>query len=192
MPETRGMPEPSRWRTEDWTHPTQNPWAVQAVAERGYLNFPGDLDEPAGAEEPYVETKPRRAGRAEGAARVAIADAMGLDIDDEELDDITLSDLPELVENPQEVWDALDSVLGPPRAPEAPKARPGESDGVYKVRIGNWRERHGLPRLLKHPPPCQVGRAGQVPRHCHGRADGRQEEAPQAGRYETRIGGQRR
>ena len=163
MPETRGMPEPERhWAT--------NPFVLEALAMRPDdeygLRESGILltDPPDDAEEGDVYNASEEPGNVQAAGsvrskrtrdtvRAAMADAMGVDVGD--IDDADLNDLDDIITNdltdPQSALAALDAALADPRGQERDKAAPGESDGRYRVRTGNWAEAHGMPRRRKSP-----------------------------------------
>lgn len=166
MPTTTGMPEQSSRYGEDWRHATNNPWAQEAIAARGYSDFDAvavtdDEGEPA---EPSPRAGSNRSKRTVAAVRAAIADAMGIGVADLDDEGISLDGLTDIIHNdltdPQAALDALDDALAYPTAPDAPQAAKGESEGGYVVREGNWRERHNMPRHRKTTPPSRttVGR----------------------------------
>jgi hypothetical protein len=173
MTTTVGQPE-HRAFGEDWRHPTANPWALEAVAARGYTDL--DMVESVAPDEEPENVSPaggRRSLRTIAAARAAIADALGIDVteldeslDIDELTDILIHDLTD----PQAAFDALDRALDEPRRAGEPKATPGESDGAYRVREGNWRVRTGLPRKRKSVPPSRMPEARRA-RHIAKKAD---------------------
>jgi len=194
MTTTTGMPERSRWSTDD----LRNAFAADAVAARGYLHFADEADpepEPdyynASADPNYVPPGSRRSPRSQATAMAAIADAMGVDV--EELDGITLDDMDgvfsELTDHPQDAFAALDEALS---RRDFEKANPGQSDGAYKVRAGNWRERNGLPRTPKHLPPSRTPEARRR-RHLQTLVDaGTYPDLATAERLVARKGGNKR
>jgi hypothetical protein len=160
-------------------------WRGNAVAEWGFLEAQAtrpDLQPDApvlagtGEDEPSQAIPGRRRSGATAArVRLAIADAMGVDVDDVPTDGTDMDEVADVINHdltdPQAAWAALDVALSAGRY-ERPAteeevrqaertieridrfvAKAGESDGAYRVREGNWREQHGVPRKRKHQPP---------------------------------------
>jgi hypothetical protein len=190
------MPEPSPWATSDWNDPWQAPWTLDALRTRGYDTY-GVFDEPdtgypsASEDEPEPVVR-RRSAHSLERAMGAIADAMGVDVADLD-DDIDLDTALLIIDNdlddPQSARDALDSALERRRDE---KARPGQSDGAYIVKEGNWRQRmtNGrLPRIRKHLPPSRTPEARRR-RHLQGLVDaGKYRDLATAERMTQRRGG---
>lgn len=171
MPMTRGMPEPSRFGLH-FADDIRRAFVEDAIRARGFVIYAGEDDVPP---EPEPEPpEPRvRVSRTSEAARSVIADAMGVGPD--ELADLDIEDMTAVLDNdlsdPEAAMDALDAALdGRRRSPEDAKAGPGQSDGAYKVREGNWRERIGLPRKRKTVPPSRT-REGRRAAHIRAKAE---------------------
>jgi hypothetical protein len=159
------MPERPQWATSNWRDPVNNPWAQEAIAQRGYDDYTGEAriavePEPEDAEHDL----PRPRHRTMAAVRAAVADATGVDAS--ELRRLTVDDLTATIthdlDDPAAVLDAIDAALDDPS--DEPKAAPGESDGAYRVREGNWRQRHNMPRKRSKVPPSHT-REGRRARH---------------------------
>jgi hypothetical protein len=88
-----------------------------------------------------------------------------------ELDDVTLDDAMATIDHDLTDPRSADGTRSSARCSKAPavtttpKAQPGESTQAYKVREGNWRERHGMPRKRKSVPPSRTRRLAA----CSGR-----------------------
>jgi hypothetical protein len=164
MTTTSGQPEYHTYGA-DWRHPTSNPWAQEAIAARGYSDFDPAQPEPDEAAPEPVElvAGANRSPRRTAAVTLAVLADAGMDvadIDDLSIDGLTDTMREDLTEDEAEnALAALDRALAGYRELKAPVAPHGESDGAYKVREGNWRERIGqgrLPRRRTHLPPSQM------------------------------------
>jgi hypothetical protein len=168
MTTTVGQPERSQWATDDWSDPVRNPWAQEAIAQRGYDDFdttaaysPEDAERDILAHRSARLAGDNRAKRTPAAVLSAIADATGQNVADLD-ENIGLDDAMAVIDHdladPQAALAALDRALAYPEQDHS-KAAPGESDGTYKAREGNWRERHNMPRRRKSVPPSRTPEA---------------------------------
>ncbi len=152
--------------------------AIEAAERRGEEAGPG-----ADAESEVEESIPgqRRSRRTADKVRAAIAEAMGVELDEapdidygdmDAVGDVIANDLTE----PRSAWQALDVALNAARYDErsatdeevrqaertverieqtVERAARGESDRRYVLRAQAWREEHGLPRKRRHKAPSQ-------------------------------------
>jgi hypothetical protein len=171
MTTTTGQPERTHWSTEDWSHRTRNPWAVEAIRARGRDDYGMGIVEESDEPEPDPFTHSEELERELGdrslspetqAARLeAIRDSLG---DPEWTPDVVGT--PQPPQPDERAYAAMDAPSGRSADPEPPS----EGSRAYVVREGDWRERKGLPRKRKSVPPSRT-REGRRAAHIRAKAE---------------------
>jgi hypothetical protein len=142
--------------------------AMEAAVARGE-------DSESEPDEPFEPVEPpaggRRSRHSEALALAAIADAMGTSVDELDVEVHGLDEAIDVIrydlDDPKTALQALDAALERQRHE---RAAPGESDLAYRVREGNWREQHNMPRKRKSVPPSRTPEARRL-RHLQGLVD---------------------